>query len=91
MKSEYPRLNPVANILAQIVQFSQDDYHEKSYPDEQAWGVAYICACFLAQHTSHGNEGVDTEIPYVALKIGKRMPFDKRLKLAQKLVKEWDN
>lgn len=82
----------LAYILANIVQYSRDDYFngkETTYPADIGWNAAYICACFLANHTRDGESGVDTEVPHVGLKIMEEMSFDDRLKLAQALIKEW--
>jgi hypothetical protein len=86
-------LKTLAAILAQIVQFSRDDYFNgkdaPDYPQDIGWNVAYICCCFIAQHTEQGSEGVDTEVAYVGLKVMEHMSYEDRLKLAEQLVSEW--
>lgn len=83
-------ITSLAQILAQIVHFGQDDYQQKTaIPEDTAWNLAYTCSCFLAQHTPRGQEGVDTEAAYVGLKATERMPYADRLALATALVAQW--
>lgn len=91
----YPKIpkGSLAPLLAQIIHFSRDDYSfgevDDDCPEDVVRNASYICACFLAQHTRLGDEGVDTECPYVSLRAGISMPFDERLRLAEKLVKSF--
>lgn len=83
----------LAAIITNIVQYSRSDYYpiepDTVYPEDVAWNCAYICACFLAQNTVHGSDGVDRETPLNALKIDKDMSTDERMKLALALVEEF--
>ena len=81
----------LAPVLAQVVQFARDDYTgpDSVLPEAVIWSAAYVCACFLAQHTVQGNEGVDTGNPFEALRIPKEMSYAERLKLAEQLVQSW--
>lgn len=93
MASRFGKLS-LPEILAQIVEYSRDDYRgpDSIYPTDVGWNCAYVCACFLAQHTKHGSdEGVDTESPWAGLKVMEDIPFKERVKLAEKLVESWNN
>ena len=81
----------LAEILAQIVAYMHDDYNprqsETVIPDEVIWNCAYVCACFVAQHTVNGGEGVDTGHPYEALKItDETISYAERVMLADSLI-----
>jgi len=80
----------LAPVLAQIVQFAHDDFSalEEDFPESAAYNVAHICACFIAQHTPLGDNGVDMEVPLAALRISERMSYGERLTLAVALVEE---
>ena len=82
----------LAKVLADIVQYSRNDYFdgksEDSYPEDTVgWNCAYVCACFLANNTKYGNNGVDTEFPFTQLQIDKSMSYESRLALAEDAVK----
>lgn len=85
-------LDSLAEIIAQIVDFSWDDYNpiipENVYPDNVGWNIAYVCACFLAQHTVEGHNGVDTEYAYNGLSVDSFMSYKERLKLAKKIINQ---
>lgn len=80
----------LAPVLAQIVQFAHDYFFslEEDFPETEIYTVAHICACFIAQHTPLGANGVDMEVPLAALRISERMPYSERLALAVVLVEE---
>jgi hypothetical protein len=73
-------------VIAQIVQFSQQNHFDTAYPDQVSNEVAFICACLVAQHTPLGYKGVETSSAYEALRLDKRFGYRGRLELAQKLV-----
>ena len=83
----------LATIIANIVEYSRNDYYpiepETVYPEDVVWNCAYICACFIAQNTVHGQDGVDREIPLNMLKIDQHMSMEERVKLALALVEEF--
>ena len=81
----------LAEILAQIVQFSRDNFTgvDSIYPEDVKYDCGYICACFLAQHTPNGNQGVETEAAIKLLKIDDALSYSDRLKLARKAIKEF--
>lgn len=82
-------LSTLPEILAQIVQFAQDDYQAKqppALPDEIAWNVAYTCACFLAQHTADKPVSVAAAMAYEGLQVTTPMPYMDRVSLAAQLV-----
>lgn len=84
-------LSTLPAILAQVVQFAHYDYEsDPALPEDVAWNIAYVCSCFLAQHTALGKDGVDTEAAYVGLKVSERMPYADRLALAQTAVEIWN-
>lgn len=79
----------LAAIIAQIVHFAHDDYTGNDsvvLPESNAWSIAYVVACFVAQHTVNGDDGVDTEYPWKTMKITERMPYDDRLVLACEVI-----
>lgn len=93
MNTKYP-LAGLATIIAQIVHFSRDDYTGSptmpaSISQDVLWNIAYVVACFLAQHTRKGDVGVDTETAYVGMEVTADMPYSARLALAERLVREW--
>lgn len=81
----------LAQIMAQVVEFGREDYKGSTsvIPDNIEWNIAYQAACFLAQYTVGGDDGVDTEVAYYGLEVNKDMPYEDRLKLAYKLIEEW--
>lgn len=83
-------LDTLAEILAQIVHFARDDYQQGVMPDESAWNAAYIAACFTAQHTLGGEEGVDTEHAYKALQVTEDVPYAARVGLAKAFILLYD-
>lgn len=89
MDTEYD-IDTLAGILAQIVHFARDDYNsqqsETEIPHEVLWNVAYTCACFTAQHTEQGGEGVDTEHAFNVLLLDKDISYAERVRCAHKLV-----
>jgi len=89
--TEYPRIprGALAIVIAQVVHFTLDDYAGNPIPEAVEWNAAYISACFIAQHTVDGHEGVETEGPWKALQTMKHIPFSERLALAERLVEEW--
>lgn len=91
MKNTVP-LNLLPDILAQIIHFAWEDFAPSDeLPEEVAWCIAHVCACFLAQNTHYGyEEGVEGESTYVELQIGHRMPYEKRLELARNLAEAWE-
>lgn len=88
----YPRIAPLAQVLAQVVHFARDDYNPKQsdggMPREGEWNLGYVCSCFLAQHTLRGGEGVDTEFGFRRMKVDKDVPFEERVKLAEAAIAE---
>lgn len=83
----------LAEILAQIVQFSQNLYQpiqsDTVYPEDVAENCAYTCACFIAQHTQHGNEGVELEVAYRGLKVNEWLSYSERVLLAQDIIRKY--
>lgn len=82
-------LATLPEILAQIVQFAQDDYQDQrgsALPADVAWNVAYTCACFLAQHAAAGPVSVETAVAYEGLEIARAMPYAERVALAAQLI-----
>lgn len=83
--------NTLPGILAQLVHFAHDDYlPEGRMPPDVGWSIAYVAACFLAQHTKLGDGGVDTEVTHTGLQVGHQMSYTERLALAEELVREWE-
>ena len=79
----------LAAIIAQIVHFAHDDYSGNDsvvLPEPNAWSIAYVVACFVANHTVDGDQGVDTGEPWEVLKVAERMTYDERLVLACELI-----
>ncbi len=82
-------LDTLAEILAQIVQFAQDDYQDQPggpLPADIAWNVAYTCACFLAQHAAARPVSVETAVAYEGLEVARAMPYAERVALAAQLI-----
>lgn len=92
MKTIYT-LETLAETLAQIVHFAHDDYSEESgsvvLPEPARWTVAYIVACFTAQHTINGDNGVGTEEGLKGLCVDQRMTYAQRLEKAREHVATW--
>lgn len=86
-------LSSPAEIMAQIVQFSYSDYydgvHKTTLPYEVRWNVAFIIACFLAQHTVQGGDGVDPEIGYDGMQVDVHLSYGERVDLAKKLIEDF--
>lgn len=80
-------------VLARVVEFSRNDYFNGTrtvdYPDDVACNAAFVCACFIAQCTKNGHDGVDMETPYAALAMDKDMPYKARVALAAALVADF--
>lgn len=78
----------LAETVAQVVHFARDDYRppDSTMPDDVVWNVSYICACFLAQHTVEGGDGVETEYPWTLLQVTTDMEYEARLKLAESAI-----
>ncbi len=81
----------LAEILTRIVRFSMDNYGGEGdeYPEDVMYDCAYICACFVAQHTRYGLNGVESEEAIRYLKIGTFLMDDERLKLAEEFIKAY--
>ena len=82
-------VDTLAEVIAQVVHFSMDDFSGSSdneYPEQVAWNVSYQVACFLAQHTLHGGNGVETDVAMDLLQVGKFMPYIERVELARKAI-----
>ena len=83
-------LDSLAAVIAQIVHFAHDDYEQSGFlPEEVTWNIAYVVACFTAQHATLGKDGVHTEAALVGMKIAERMSYDERLRLAHLYVLTW--
>lgn len=85
----YGKIQPLAEVLAQIAQFSISDYDPIPVPDEVQRNCAYVCACFLAQHTKDGVEGVETDVAMDLLKIGQSMSYGNRVLHAKRAIEEF--
>lgn len=85
--SYYSPVRGLAAVIAQLVHFHLSDFQPKDdIPDFMTGNVSYICACFLAQHTVHGCDGVETDTARELLQVEKRMPYLRRLRLAEGAV-----
>lgn len=74
----------LADTLAQLVQFAWDDFGPDGVlPEGSQWTVAYQVACFTAQHTAQGGDGVETETGLTGLRVDERMAYPARLALAR--------
>ena len=82
-------IGTLAEILAQIAHFSTDDSEEDGPVSAIAYNTAMICACFLAQHTDDGIDGVEIETAFDLLRCNEAMPYEERLELAKKAVAEF--
>ena len=91
MKNKVP-LNLLPEVLAQIVDFAWDDYGPTNgLPEEVAWCIAHVCACFVAQNTRYGGEeGVEDDSVFSGLEIDEHLPYAKRLEMARVLVDAWE-
>ena len=93
MNAAYP-LDGLAAIIAQVVHFARDDYTGSpsmpaTIPENVLWNISYVVACFLAQHTRFGEAGVEAESAYVGMEVATDMTYTARLRLAERLVREW--
>ena len=82
-------LNSLAEIVAQIVQFSMDNYggEDSIYPEDVKDNCAYITSCFVYQHTT-ADAGIAADEAATALKIGEFIPYADRVELARKWIAE---
>lgn len=79
----------LAQIIAQICEYMHDDYRDNpdSVLDENIiWNTAYICSCFIAQHTVDGHAGVNTDHTLNGLKIAQDIDYWERLDLVNQYI-----
>ena len=84
-------VSTLGEIVAQIVHFAHDDYSGEDsviLPLDMQWSIAYVAACFLAQHTVDGHNGVETDWVHTCLRLNTRLSYSARLAHANKLVTE---
>lgn len=84
-------VSTLGEIVAQIVHFAHDDYSGEDsvvLPKDIQWSTAYVVACFLAQHTVNGHNGVDTAWVHTSLYIDVRLSYPARVIHANKLITE---
>ncbi len=90
MKLRVNKRERLIDIIACIADFALDDFtesHEIQFEDVAQ--AAYILACFVAQNTPKGEEGVDTEYAMSRMEMRTRMSYDDRLGIARSFVNEF--
>lgn len=76
----------LAYTLAKLVDFAWDDYKPNA-PDENIQrSLGYQCACFVAQYTVDGKDGVETEVGISEMATEYNVPFADRLKMAYNFI-----
>jgi hypothetical protein len=80
------KIDTLADIIAQLVQFARDDYQNGVFPEAVADNCAYVVACFVAQHTADGDAGVESREAFDALAVDRDMPFSERAALAHSFI-----
>ena len=79
--------NQLAFVLAQTVNFGWSNYTPDGKPDRVVQEtIAYQCACFVAQHTNLGGDGVEIVEAMNLLDVDRELSYDDRFNLALKCV-----
>ena len=78
----------LALVLANLVHFAWDDYRPVGSPSEDVQRIiGYQCACFVAQYTVDGEDGVETDVGMDMMKVDTYMDKSSRVQLARRFVK----
>jgi hypothetical protein len=82
--------NQLALVLTQIVNFGWSNYTPDGKPDQYLQeNLGYQCACFVAQHTVEGSDGVEIDEAMTLMKIDKEMNEGERFALAMKFIRRY--
>lgn len=81
------------HTVLSIAQFSTREViepgNDRDYVGTCLYHAAYLIACFIANHTRKGEEGVDADYVESKLKLTKLMPDEDRLVLVGELIGEF--
>lgn len=94
MRGVVNRRDRLIDVIACIAHFAMDDFYNGDVNPpppqfEDMVQAAYIVACFVAQNTPKGEEGVDTEYAMTRMQMTHRMPYEDRRELASRFIHEF--